>query len=131
MRDEWSPPQTRGGLPRFEDLRIRGLSQHTIDTYVGAVARFARYFGRSPEALGKEDIRAFQVHLVSEKKVTFATLNVYTSALRFLYNVTLGNDWSADRICEDAEEATGRVGSSSAVSSASDKRDSVNSPHDD
>ena len=82
----------------IEDLRIRGLSQHTIDTYVGAVARFARYFGRCPKALGKEHIRAFQVHLVCEKKVTFGTLNVYTSALRFLYNVTLGNDWNVAAI---------------------------------
>jgi hypothetical protein len=42
----------------IEDLRIRGLSQHTIDSYVGAVARFARHFGRSPNELSKEDVRS-------------------------------------------------------------------------
>ena len=82
----------------IEDLRIRGLSQHTIDTYIGAVARFARYFGRSPELLGKEDIRTFQVHLTCEKKISVGTLNVYTSAIRFLYNVTLGRDWNLQTI---------------------------------
>jgi site-specific recombinase XerD len=78
----------------IEDLRIRGLSEHTVDSYVGAVARFARYFGRSPELLGKEDVRRFQVHLTCERKVSASTLNVYTSALRFLYNVTLEKDWN-------------------------------------
>ena len=82
----------------IEDLRIRGLSQNTIDTYVGAVARFARHFGRSPEQLGKDDIRSFQVHLVVERKVCASTLNIYTSALRFLYKVTLGNDWDIKTI---------------------------------
>jgi site-specific recombinase XerD len=77
----------------IEDLRIRGLSHNTIEAYVGSVARFARYFGRSPEVLGKEHIRAFLVHLVAEKKFGFSTLNVYTSALRFLYNVTLARGW--------------------------------------
>jgi len=82
----------------IEDLRIRGLSRHTIDSYVGAVARFARYFGRSRELLGKEDIRTFQVHLTCERKVSASTLNVYTSAIRFLYNVTLGRDWNLQTV---------------------------------
>ncbi len=82
----------------IEDLRIRGLAQNTIDTYVGAVARFAQYFGRSPEQLGKEDIRSFQVHLALERKVASSTLNIYASALRFLYKVTLGKDWDIKTI---------------------------------
>jgi len=82
----------------IEDLRIRGLAQNTIDTYVGAVARFAHHFGRSPEQLGKEDIRSFQVYLTCERKVSSSTLNIYVSALRFLYAVTLGKDWDVKTI---------------------------------
>lgn len=77
----------------IEDLRIRGLAQNTIDSYVGAVERFARYFGRSPAELDREHIRAFQVHLVCERRISIGTLNSYTSALRFLYTITLGKDW--------------------------------------
>jgi integrase/recombinase XerD len=82
----------------IEDLRIRGLAQNTIDSYVGAVERFARYFGRSPAELDREHIRTFQVHLVCERHIRAATLNVYTSALRFLYNVTLERDWDVRAI---------------------------------
>lgn len=82
----------------IEDLRIRGLSQNTIDSYVGAVARFARHFGRSPDELSEEDIRSFRVHLTCERKVSTSTVNVYVSALRFLYTVTLGNDWDIKTI---------------------------------
>jgi site-specific recombinase XerD len=78
----------------IEDLRIRGLSQQTIDSYVGSVARFARHFNTPPQNLTREHIRAFQVYLTTEKHVSAATLNVYTSALRFLYTVTLERDWN-------------------------------------
>ena len=49
----------------IDDLRLRNYAPRTIETYVGSVVRFARYFGRSPEVLGPEDIRAFQLHLDS------------------------------------------------------------------
>ncbi len=42
----------------LEDMVWR-LSPFTQRTYVETVARFARYFGRSPEHLGPEQIRAY------------------------------------------------------------------------
>jgi site-specific recombinase XerD len=73
----------------IEDLRVRNYSKQTIDSYVRSVAAFAKHFGRSPAELGAEDIRTYQVYLVDERKVANSTLGGITSALRFLYNVTL------------------------------------------
>ena len=42
----------------LEDMQVRRLSPCTQRTYVETVARFARYFDRSPARLGPEDIRA-------------------------------------------------------------------------
>jgi integrase/recombinase XerD len=84
-----------GGMDRSGN---RMFSLNSAELYVAAVARFARHFGRSPEGLGKEEFRRFQVRLVCERKISGSTLNVYTSALRFLYNVTLGKDWNFDLI---------------------------------
>lgn len=52
-----------------EDLRIRNLAEGTQRNYIDQVAAFARHFGRSPLHLGPEHIRAWQVHLVEERKV--------------------------------------------------------------
>ena len=49
----------------IEDMTVRNLSPATQRSYVHAVAKFSRYFGRSPDRLGLDDVRAFQVHLVS------------------------------------------------------------------
>ena len=72
-----------------DDLRLRNYAPRTIEAYVAGVVRFARHFGRSPELLGPEDIRAFQLHLL-ERKVSWSQFNQTVCALRFLYGTTLG-----------------------------------------
>ena len=47
----------------IEDLQLRNRSPRTIETYVSHVARFAKFHGRSPALLGREEVRAYQVHL--------------------------------------------------------------------
>lgn len=72
-----------------EDLRVRNRSPRTIQTYASCVARFARYFGRSPEFLGSEEVRTFQLHLIAQG-ASWSTFNQTVCALRFLYGTTLG-----------------------------------------
>lgn len=72
-----------------DDLRLRNYSPRTIECYVAHVARFAKHFGKSPEVLGPEEIRAFQLHLLA-KKSSWSQFNQAVSALRFLYGKTLG-----------------------------------------
>jgi site-specific recombinase XerD len=73
----------------IEDMTIRNLAPATQQSYVQAVAKFSRYFGKSPDQLGLEDIRNYQVHLAS-RSVAWASLNLTVCALRFFYGVTLG-----------------------------------------
>lgn len=73
----------------LDDLRLRNYSPRTLETYVACVARFARHFHCSPDQLGVEEIRAFQLHLL-EQRVSWCQFNQMVSALRFLYSVTLG-----------------------------------------
>jgi hypothetical protein len=49
----------------IEDMTVRNLSPATQRSYLHAVLKLSRYFRRSPDRLGLEDVRAFQVHLVS------------------------------------------------------------------
>ena len=82
----------------IDDLKVRNRSAHTIKAYVACIANFARYFGKSPELLGPEEIRQYQVYLVNERRVSLSYLIQIVSALRFLYSVTLKRDWAISQI---------------------------------
>lgn len=90
---EMSPLRRR----MIEDMTVRNLSPATQRSYVHAVAKFARFFGRSPETLDLEDVRAFQVHLVASG-MSWPALNQTVCALRFLYGVTLRQAELPERI---------------------------------
>ena len=73
----------------IEDMQVRNLSPHTQATYILHVSLFARHFGKSPELLGPEEIRDYQLYLTNQRKLAPSSIVVTTAALRFLYNVTL------------------------------------------
>jgi integrase/recombinase XerD len=73
----------------LEDLERRNYSPDTIRGYIRAVKQFADYFGRSPEHLGAEELRRYQLYLLQEKKLALGTVENCISALRFLYKKTL------------------------------------------
>ena len=66
----------------IEDMTVRNMSSATQRSYTGAVSKFSRYFGKSLERLGAEDVRAFQVHLVFTG-ISWPGLNQIMCALRF------------------------------------------------
>ncbi len=76
-----------------EELRLRHYSPQTIRAYVATIADFARCFHKSPDQLGPEQIRAYQLHLLNEKKLAWQTLQVRMSALKFFYTRTLKQAW--------------------------------------
>lgn len=73
----------------LDDLRRRNYAPDTIRGYIRAVQQFAEYFGRSPEQLGAEHVRRYQIYLLHEKKLAPGTVENCVSALRFLYKRTL------------------------------------------
>ena len=82
----------------IEDMRVRNLSPNTQRLYVDRVAKFAKYFGKSPELLGPEDIRTYQVYLMNQKRASTSMLQQTVCALRFLYRSTLGKEWTLQYI---------------------------------
>ena len=72
----------------IDDMSLRNLSPATQRSYLHVVTKFSRNFGRSPDCLGLEDVRAFQLHLVS-LGISSGSLNQIVCALGFFYGVTL------------------------------------------
>lgn len=71
-----------------QDLQLRNYSPKTIQAYVAGVARLARYYGRSPDTVSADEIRAFQLHLISQH-VSWTQFNQTVCALKFFYAKTL------------------------------------------
>ena len=82
----------------LQDMGIRNLAENTQLSYVQQVSSFANHFHRSPEALGPEQVREYQVHLVEDRKLAPSSICIAVSALRFLYKVTLKQPWAPDDI---------------------------------
>ena len=77
----------------IEDMQVRNLSPHTQAAYVQQVSLFARHFHQSPQTLGPEEIRTYQLYLTNERKLAPSSILQAVGALRFLYKVTLHRDW--------------------------------------
>ena len=77
----------------IDDMQVRNLSVNTQHVYLQQVSLFARYFNKSPELLGPEQIRAYQIYLTNEKRLATGSILIAIAALRFLYKVTLKRDW--------------------------------------
>jgi site-specific recombinase XerD len=66
----------------IEDLKLRNLSENTIKAYVRAVLKYAEFFHRSPDQLGREELRTYLLFLREEKRVAQGTFNQKVAALR-------------------------------------------------
>ena len=81
-----------------EDMQVRNLALNTQMSYVQQISLFARHFNQSPETLGPEDIRAYQVYLTNEKKLAPSSILTAVAAMRFLYKVSLKKDWPFENV---------------------------------
>ncbi len=82
----------------LEELQRRNYSQTTVNTYLKVVEDFARYFHRPLDELGKEQIRAYQVHLFQERKLGVRTVGLHTAALRFFFCKTLKRMYPVEEV---------------------------------
>jgi len=82
----------------LDELQLRNLAEATIETYLKAVWRFARHFGKSPDQLGPEHVREYLLHLRNDKDDSWNTLQVNRGALKFLYCRVLKQKWFDEEI---------------------------------
>ncbi|MFZ1991898.1 MAG: site-specific integrase [Alphaproteobacteria bacterium] len=80
------------------DMVLRGLAPKTQSLYHRAARDMERHFKKSPDLLEDGDVKTYLLYLVRDKKVSQSTLKITYSALRFLFETTLGKGWVMDRI---------------------------------
>ena len=82
----------------LEELQRRNYSQTTVKGYLKIVEAFANYFHRSPDQLGPEQIRAYQVYLFTGRKLNARTVGHHTAALRFFFCKTLKRAYPIEEV---------------------------------
>lgn len=77
----------------FEDMQLRNFATGTQNNYVHSISGLAKFYMTSPEHLGFEDIRDYQLYLINERRFSAESVNLFVSAVKFLYSVTLEMPW--------------------------------------
>jgi site-specific recombinase XerD len=75
----------------IEELELRGMSAATKKSYLTCCRLFVAHFMKSPEQLGADDIKAFLLSLMRERKVGPSCVRGYIAAISFLYHNVLRN----------------------------------------
>jgi integrase/recombinase XerD len=73
----------------IDEIQLRGFSIHTQDSYVRSVFGLARYYHRSPDLIGDEEIKAYLLYRLREEQIAPSSMIVSVSGLRFFYGTVL------------------------------------------
>jgi len=73
-------------------MALRGLSESTQESYLRAVVELVRYYRRSPDQLSNDEIQAYLLHLIRDRKIAWSTCNIAYAGLRVFYRDVLGWD---------------------------------------
>lgn len=68
---------------------VRGFAARTRESYLAAVSALAKHYHRSPDSLTAEELHAYFLHLIVERKLSYSTVNQAASACRFLFDKVL------------------------------------------
>lgn len=82
----------------FLDLQLSGATSSTQRTYLREAQNLAKYFHKSPEQLGEDELKAYLLHLMKERHLSEGTLRFYVAGLKFLYRTTLKREWAVEKI---------------------------------
>ena len=68
---------------------LRGLALRTRETYLACITALAKHYRRSPDTLDAGAIQTYLLHLITEKKLAYSSVNQAACAFRFLFGEVL------------------------------------------
>lgn len=77
----------------IEDMQLRGLSERTQESYVGAMRQLVKYCHKAPEQIGEEEFRDYFLYLKNVKRVSRSTCTIALCGIKFFYEHTLKREW--------------------------------------
>lgn len=68
---------------------LRGFALRTRESYLAAVKGLAKHYHRAPDLLSAQEVQDYLLHLIVERKLAYASVNLVASACRFLFDRVL------------------------------------------
>ena len=68
---------------------LRGFSPRTRESYLACVRALAKHYGQPPDVLDGQGIQDYLLHLITERKLAYASVNQASCAFRFLFGTVL------------------------------------------
>jgi integrase/recombinase XerD len=80
------------------DLQLRGITPRTQTAYLREVGNLEKYFKKSPEELGEEEVKEYLVHMLEDRGLSSGTYKYYAAGIKFLYRTTLNRGEVVEKI---------------------------------
>lgn len=81
-----------------QDMELKNFTASTMEDYYRFVKRFLEFTGKEAMSITYADIRKFIFHMKDNECKKASTINVYTAAIRFFFEYTLGYVWDSKKI---------------------------------
>jgi site-specific recombinase XerD len=80
------------------ELQLRGITPRTQTAYLREIAKLEKYFKKSPEELGEEEVKEYLVHMLEDRGLSSGTYKYYAAGIKFLYRTTLNRGEVVEKI---------------------------------
>jgi integrase/recombinase XerD len=68
------------------ELKIRGFSKETVKAYLFHNSKFMHFISKQPDAVAEDDLKLYLANLISDRKLSPASVALVRSSLLFAYN---------------------------------------------
>lgn len=80
----------------LDAMQLRGFSPRTMESYLYAVERLARYYHRSPDSISPQQVQDWFLYLVQERHLSPSSCRLLFNGVRFLYVSVLSDHAFSD-----------------------------------
>ena len=74
------------------ELKLRGFSKNTLDSYILSNKLFLTWIKKQPEQVKEQDIKDYLAHLISDKGIAPSSISLKKAALKFLFDEIMGKN---------------------------------------
>jgi site-specific recombinase XerD len=82
----------------LQEMQLRNYSKRSIRTYLASISQLAKYYGRSPDQISRQEIKDYLLYLINDKQLSKSTINQAISAIKVLQVDVLGQKWETVQV---------------------------------